>query len=148
MLSSIRSLSKVFRLQQSPEDEEISVHDFERAVMLKRQEIQQAASASRRLEERRRQAEMQEKKPSEQTCESQESAEAKNMREVREFMEQRAHKRREYQAKKAQVQDFMAQRAQARREYLANKAGATTVSTRKEPQEPSWTLASGIQLGR
>ena len=132
----MRSLSHVFRLQQSPEDEDISVPDFERAVMLKRQEFERA---SRHWEERRRQAalrecskNMQETQPSEQICEGQESVEAKNMREVREFMEQRAHKRREYQAQKVQLEDFMAQRAQARREYLANKR-SMLMSTRKEP---------------
>jgi hypothetical protein len=135
MLSRIRSLSSVFTVfqQQNTEDEEILVKDFEKAVMLKRQEFERA---SRRLDEKRRQAEqykcvtnMQENQKVEHSFECHESPEARNKREVREFMEQRAQKRRDYQAKKAELAEFMAQRAQARREYLANKARRCMIST-------------------
>jgi hypothetical protein len=133
----MRSLTFVFRTQ-TPEGDETSVEDFEKAVRLKRQEFERA---SRRLGERRRQAEESEcitseyvrsecipsmLEPNEQKRRVQESAEERNRREVREFMEQRAQKRREYQAKKAQLEEFMAQRAQARLEYLANKASDDT----------------------
>ncbi len=50
--------------------------------------------------------------------------EFKYMNELKEFMEQRAERRRLYQAKKneAQLAEFWEQRAQARREYRAAKA--------------------------
>ena len=60
------------------------------------------------------------------------SLETKYRTELNEFMEQRAERRRLYQAKKneAQLAEFWAQRAQARRQYRAAKAqGENVVQT-------------------